>query len=520
MERELIINATKTDLEIALIEDSRLVEYHTEQEDSQFNVGDIYLGRIRKINPGLNAAFVDVGHEKDAFLHYTDLGPKFRSLYRYVSRAIKGSQRSHKLDNFRLEPEIIKTGKMNQVLSKSQHILVQVLKEPISSKGPRITSEIALPGRYLVLTPFNGSVGVSRRITSSTERKRLQRLLESIVPKNWGVIARTAAAGKGVADLHEDVNRAIEAWGEITKNLKNAKAPCQVFSETRKVNTLLRDFMSSEFKRIVINDERISEDIREHLADQAPGMEKIVETWQSRKPIFDTMGVTRQIKSSFGETVSLRSGAYLVIQHTEALHVIDVNSGPKIARKADQESNALQVNLETGQEIARQLRLRDLGGIIIIDFIDMRSSENKKKLYKAMKDYMKDDRAKHSILPVSKFGLMQITRQRVRPEIKITTKEKCPSCKGTGKVESTLLLVDDIENRLDYIMSTTQGGHSVRLHVHPFIEAYLKRGLWNSRQVNWWRKYRRWIPVDKNAGMQFTEYHFTDANNEEIRLDS
>jgi ribonuclease G len=501
------------------MEDRRLVEYHVEKEDSQFNVGDIYLGRVRKINPGLNAAFIDVGYEKDAFLHYTDLGPKFRTLFRYTQRAIKGNQQSHTMDKFRMEPEIIKTGKMNNVLSRQQNVLVQVLKEPISSKGPRITSEVALPGRFLVMTPFNGSVGVSRRITSSTERKRLQRLLESIVPKNFGVIARTAAEGKGVADLHDDIKQLLHQWREITEALENAKPPQLIWRETRKVNTLIRDFLSKDFRRIVVNHPQIGADVKNYLRKMQAGSENIVEIWNSKKPLFDTTGVTKQIKSSFGETVSLKSGAYLVIQHTEALHVIDINSGPKIAKKADQESNAIAVNLETAKEVSRQLRLRDLGGIIIVDFIDMKSSENKKKLFKAMRDYMREDRAKHSILPLSKFGLMQITRQRVRPEVNIVTKEKCPSCNGSGKVESTILLVDDIESKLETILSSN-GKQNIKLHVHPFVEAYLKQGLWKSRQFNWWRKYRKWIPVHKDASYPFMQYVFRDGSDEEISLEA
>lgn len=518
LERELIVNATKGGMEIALVEDGRLVEYHVAQEDSQFNVGDIYLGVVRKINPGLNAAFIDVGHEKDAFLHYTDLGPKFRTLFQYTQRAVKGNLRSHHPHDFQLEPEIVKTGKITQVLNRGQHVMVQVLKEPISSKGPRITAEVALPGRYIVMTPFNGSVGVSRRITSATERKRLLRLLESIAPKNWGVIARTAAEGKGVAELHEDVQNIVAQWESTTKNLLNAKPPQIVFSETRKINTLTRDLLSKNFRKILTNDLVIVQEMREYLQHLSPGSEKLVQYFQSKKPIFDALGITKQIKGSFGETVSLKSGAYLVIQHTEALHVIDINSGPKIARRADQEENALAVNLETASEVARQLRLRDLGGIIIIDFIDMKSQESKRKLYEAMKEAMKEDRAKHAILPVSKFGLMQITRQRVRPEVNIVTHEKCPSCNGTGKVESTLLLIDDIENKLEYILSL-KGHDQVHLHTHPFIEAYLKKGLWKSRQVSWWRKWRKWIRVHQNAGYQFTEYRFTNAANEEIRLE-
>jgi ribonuclease G len=518
VERELVLNATREGLEIALVEDRRLVEYHVERENSRFNVGDIHLGRVRKINPGLNAAFVDVGHEKDAFLHYTDLGPRFRTLYNFVQRGVKGSLRGAHLKGFRVEDELVKTGKMNQVLQKGQQVLVQVLKEPISSKGPRITSEISLPGRYIVMTPFNGSIGVSRRITASGERKRLLSLLESIAPPNWGVIARTAAEGVGVAELHEDVNRILAQWETIIGNLKGAKPRDVVFSETRKVNALIRDLLSRPFSRIVVNDGGVAEELRRTLEEGQAGSGKIVHHYTGKKPIFDALDVTKQIKGSFGETVSLRSGAYLVIQHTEALHVIDINSGPKIARRTDQDENALKVNLETAEEVARQLRLRDLGGIIIVDFIDMRNPDHKKQVYKAMKDHMKDDRAKHAILPLSKFGLMQITRQRVRPEVNIVTQEKCPSCGGTGKVESTVLLVDEIEHKLDYLMALA-GRHEIHLHAHPFVAAYLRRGLWRSVRFGWFRRWRRWVRVHPDLALPITEYRFTDAAGEEIRTE-
>ena len=518
VERELVLNVTKEGAEIALMEDRRLVEYHVEKDDSRYNVGDIHLGKVRKINPGLNAAFIDVGHDKDAFLHYTDLGPKFTTLYNFVQRAVKGTLRGSHLKGFKIEPEIVKTGKINTVLDRGQQVLVQVLKEPISSKGPRITSEISLPGRFIVMTPFNGSIGVSRRITSGTERKRLQNLLDSIAPPGWGIIARTAAEGQGVAELHDDVNRILEQWDTIIKNLKGATPRDNVFAEDRKVNALIRDLLSKPFSRMVINDAAMAQEMRDFLTESKSAPAKIVQHYSGKKPVFDALDITKQIKGSFGETVSLRSGAYLVVQHTEALHVIDINSGPKIAKRSNQDDNALNVNLETAAEVARQMRLRDLGGIIIVDFIDMRNPEHKKKLYAAMKDYMRDDRAKHAILPLSKFGLMQITRQRVRPEVNIVTRENCPSCNGTGKVESTLLLVDEIEHKLEYLLAINPK-RTIHLQVHPYLEAFLKRGLWRSTQVTWWRRWKKWIRVHGSDGLPFTAYRFTDANDEEFRLE-
>lgn len=518
MERELIIKSGTAGVELALLEDKSLVEFHTEADDNNFKVGDIYLGMVKKINPGLNAAFVDVGHQKDAFLHYTDLGPNIRSLQKLANQARNGNSQHRLLgDNFKFEPQIVKTGKINSALSKRQPILVQILKEPISTKGPRLTCEITLAGRYLILAPFGTSVGISKRIDKSDERKRLVRLIESIKPKNFGVVIRTAAKDRSVAELHEDLKTLVEKWEQVIQKLHNKRAPSMILSELDKTSGLVRDMLNESFSRIVTDDKVLANDIKQYVAKIAPDMAKIVSLHQGKGSIFDAHGVTKQIKSSFGKSVTMKSGAYLVIEHTEALHVIDVNSGYKINTKADQESNALNVNLESAKEIARQLRLRDIGGIIIVDFIDMKAPANKKEVYKVIKEAMSADKARHTILPISKFGLLQITRQRVRPEIKITTQEVCPTCKGSGTIGPSILVVDEIERDLDTLMKTP-ATQKLHLQVHPFIEAYLKRGL-VSKQINWFRKYKKWIRITSDNSFPMTEYRFLDKNEEEIKLE-
>lgn len=515
MEKELIINATPTEVEIALLEGKQLVEIHHQKTNNNFTVGDIFLGKIRKLMPGLNAAFVDIGYKKDAFLHYTDLGPMLDSLLKYTDQSIAGSLKTPMLDNFEFEPEIIKTGKVNQVLNKRQHILVQVLKEPISTKGPRLSCEITIPGRYIVLTPFANMVAVSKKIANREERKRLQNLAESIRPKNFGLILRTAAEGKKVADLHEELLLLMNKWKQIHEQLHQAKPPKKLLSELDKTSSILRDILSSSFNKIVVNDKELYHNIQNYLGRIAPDKVKIIHYHNSSKPIFDVHNVTKQIKSSFGKTATMSSGAYLVIEHTEALHVIDVNSGHKSSRQ-DQETSTLSVNMEAAEEIGRQLRLRDIGGIIIVDFIDMKSPENKKVLYEAMKQAMKIDRAQHTVLPLSKFGLMQITRQRVRPEIHINTAEKCPTCQGTGKINSSVLLTDDIEKDLSFIVNS-QPPSTLTLEVHPFVHAYLKKGL-PSIQMRWFLKHGRWIKLKLNPDFQLIQYCFYDENDEEIRL--
>lgn len=515
MDKELIINAGEAGVELALIEGGKLVELHHQKTNNTFTVGDILIGKIRKMMPGLNAAFVDIGHRKDAFLHYTDLGPKLRSLIKWTNGVINGSVNTHRLDNFKFEEEIVKTGKVDQVLNKRWPILVQILKEPISTKGPRLSCELTLPGRYMVLSPFSDAVSVSKKIDSAEERKRLHTLAESIRPKNFGIIIRTAADGKKVQELHEEVMQLMGKWEEIFKQLKTVPPPAKLLSELDKPASVLRDLLSDGFSRIVVNDKDLYDDIRQYLQSISPEQVGIVQYHNSNKPIFDVYSVTRQIKASFGKTATMSSGAYVVIEKTEAMHVIDVNSGHKIT-SADVEQTILGVNLEAAEEIARQIRLRDIGGLIVIDFIDMKNPEHKKQLAKAMEDFMRKDRAQHTILPLSKFGLMQITRERARPEVVVNTSEMCPTCGGTGKVNATILLTDDVERDLEFIMQSRPQA-PLYLRVHPYLEAYLKKGC-PSRRMRWFFKYNKWIRIIPHSDYQLTEYRFMEGNEDEIRV--
>ncbi len=502
-------------VEIALLEDKKLVELHHEKADASFAVGDLYLGKVKKLIPGLNAAFVDVGFEKDAFLHYTDLSPYARSLLKFTHQAMnEKSPGGFDFSKFEIEPEIIKTGKINEVLGQKPNILVQILKEPIAAKGPRLSCEISLPGRFVVLTPFNDIIAVSRKIHSADERKRLQKIVESIKQKNFGVIVRTAAEGKNTAELHEDLTMLVSSWKSIQENLKGATAPCKIMSEQTKTTSMLRDLLNEDFNRIVVNDKNIFNDTRTYIQKIAPEKTDIVSFYHNGAPIFDQYGVTKQVKAAFGKTVNLPSGAYLIIEHTEALHVIDVNSGYKSVSN-NQELNALETNLEAAAEISRQLRLRDLGGIIVADFIDMKLPDNKRRLIEAMEDFMRPDRAKHAVLPISKFGLMQITRQRMKPEVNINTQEVCPTCNGTGKISSTLILEDEIEKNLSYLVMQKHKGLTIT--VHPIIYAFLTKGFLSIRR-RWSWKYKQKIRVKANNNYHLTQFHFFDQNEEEIKL--
>jgi ribonuclease G len=513
---ELVIDVSTPDISIALLEDKKLIEVNKERSDIKFSVGDIYLGKVKRIMPGLNAAFVDVGYEKDAFLHYHDLGPQFRSLQKFLKTMLMGKGKPVNLSKFRCEHDINKDGKITDVIASGQLVAVQIAKEPISTKGPRLTSEISIPGRNLVLIPFADKVSVSTKIESAEERNRLKTLLQSIKPKNYGVIVRTVAETKKVAELDTELRGLIRKFETAFDHLKDANQPRIILSELKRTSAILRDILNVSFNTITVNDESMYKDIREYISTIAPEKEKIVKLYEGKEPIFEHFGVEKQIKSSFGKTVSFKSGAYLVIEHTEALHVIDVNSGNRSKSAKDQETNALETNLAAADEIARQLRLRDMGGIIVVDFIDMHSNEHKNLVFEKMKENMSRDRTKHNILPLSKFGVMQITRQRVRPEMKIETLDKCPTCGGTGEIKSPILMIDQIEN-VFHTVAENSGKGGLTLKTHPFIAAFLRRGL-PSLRMRWSFRHHCRLRVEAVNAYNFLEFHFFNKEGDEVNV--
>jgi ribonuclease G len=512
---ELVINSRTADqVAVALLKDGKLSELHYDNSD-EFAVGDIYLGKIKKVVPGLNAAFVDVGYEKDAFLHYHDLGPQIRSLNKFTKRTLTGKQR-WSLSDFSSEKDIDKNGSIKDVLKSGQSQLVQIAKEPISTKGPRITSELSLAGRYIVLVPFSDRVSVSSRLRDKEEKDRLRRLINSIRPKGFGIIVRTAAEDCSVADLDSDLQELVQKWKQMHRTMQRAKPPTRVLTELNRVSTLLRDVLNDSFSSIAVDEKDLFEEIKSYMHSIQPDMEKIVKYYEGRLPIFEHFGVERQIKGSFGRTVNMGKGAYLIIEHTEAMHVIDVNSGNRTNSNENQEANALSVNMAAAEEIARQLRLRDMGGIIVVDFIDLHKSENRKKLHEKLKQEMNRDRAKHKILPPSRFGLVEITRQRVRPEMYIQTREKNPD--GQGEVEAPILIIDEIEGRLDLIAKQDKE-KNLFLHCHPFIAAYITKGLFKSLRRQWARKYRRNLKVIPRDSYKFLEYDFFNNKDERYEFE-
>ena len=515
--KDLIIDVGDSEVSLALLEDKQLIELNKEKRNIQFSVGDIYLGKVKKIMPGLNAAFINIGYERDAFLHYLDLGAQFRSLHKYYSAAVQKKGRIPPVHKFKPENDIDKDGKIADVLTAGQTVIVQVSKEPISTKGPRLASEISIAGRNLVLMPFSDKVSVSSKIESVEEKNRLKTLVQSIKPRNYGVIVRTVAEGKKVAVLDAELRELVKKWENAFFAIrKETKSPRLFIGEMNRTTTILRDMLNVTFNSIHINDPALAGEIRKYIREIAPEKEKIIKNYKGSLPIFDHFSINKQIKTLFGKTVSFKHGAYLIIEHTEALHVIDVNSGNRSRTGNNQEANALEVNMEAATEIARQLQLRDMGGIIVVDFIDMQSSENKQLLYDKMREVMSNDRTKHNILPLTKFGLMQITRQRVRPEMNIVTDEKCPSCKGTGEVKPTILFTDDIERGLSFIVGQVKTKKLV-LNVHPFVASYLKKGIF-PLYMKWNRKYRISLKIQMVQSYQMLEFHFFDRYENEIDL--
>ena len=514
MNYELFIRSSSQSVDFALLKDGKLIELHKEEDDNKFSVGDVFIAKTRKIVPGLNATFVNVGYEKDAFLHYHDLGPKVASLLKFVKSVSTGKLKDYSLKNFPFEKDIDKNGGINHVLKSNQSTLVQIVKEPISTKGPRISSELSIAGRYIVLVPFSDRVSISQKIESKEEKERLKRLVTSIKPKGFGVIIRTVAQGKKVAELDRDLENLMDRWNAMCKKLRGAHLPSKVLSELNRGASIIRDVFNDSFSSIYIDDETLYLQIKDYVQSIAPNKENIVKFYDSKTPLFEKFGIERQIKTAFGRTVSGSKGTYLVIEHTEALHVIDVNSGNRSNKTNNQEETALEVNLIAASEVARQLRLRDMGGIIVIDFIDMAAAANRKKLFDHMVKEMNEDRAKHKILPPTKFGLIQITRQRVRPEMNIKTREENPNTGETTEVEAPIVLVNKMNDELKSLIK--KDSKKITLNTHPFIAAFLTKGF-PSVRTKWFMEHKKWVTIQPRDAYTYLEYHFVDKDDSKIK---
>ncbi len=519
MKSDLIVDIQPKEASIALLEDGRLVSLQKESRNLAYAVGDIYLAKVKRLMPGLNAAFVNVGYEKDAFLHYLDLGSHFSTYSQYLAEVLnpEASGSPQPISKIKMLPDIDKHGAIADVLSPGQQLLVQIVKEPISTKGPRLTTELSFTGRYMVLIPFADKISISQKIKSTEEKVRLRQLIASIKPKNFGVIVRTSAEGKGAAELNREMTTLRSCWEKTIEKARHASAPALIFEEESRIEGVIRDVFTPDFENIYVNDADTHAQIEKYLSLIAPEKRDIVKIYSEDVPIFDHFNITKQIKSAFGKTVSFKSGAYLIIEHTEALHVIDVNSGNHSKAAPDQESNALEVNLRAADEIARQLRLRDMGGIIVIDFIDMNKPEHRQTLFEHMREVMANDRARHNILPLSKFGLMQITRQRVRPALDIVTTETCPSCFGKGEVQPSLLFTDTLYSKLRYVVQELNV-KNFRMYVHPYVDAYIKKGWFGSLYGQWRRSLGHKFKIVADQSLAMLQYRVIDAQGNELDL--
>ncbi len=517
MTSEVIIDVQPKDISIALLEDKQLVEYQQEQRTESFSVGNIYVAKVKKLMPGLNACFVDVGAERVAFLHYLDLGSQFNSFEKYLKQVASDRKKLYPIQKAHIQPELKKDGSIATTLKVGQELLGQIVKEPINTKGPRLTCELSFAGRYLVLIPFDDSVSVSTKIKRGEERSRLKQLIQSIKPKNFGVIVRTVAEGKRAAELDAELKVLLKRWEDtITKVQKTTDRPKLCFEEEIRSVALLRDLFNPTYDAINVNDAQIFDEIKNYLEIIAPEKKEIVKLYKGTVPIFDNFNVTKQLKSGLGKTVNYKHGAYLIIETTEAMHVVDVNSGTRIKKENGQEANALETNLGAADELARQLRLRDMGGIIIVDFIDMKLPEDRQMLYERMCKNMQKDRAKHNILPLSKFGLMQITRQRVRPAMSVNVEEVCPTCFGKGTIKSSFLFTDTLENKIDNLVNKI-GVKKFYLHVHPYVAAYINKGVF-SLKLQWQMKYGLGVRVIPSQKLAFLQYEFYDENKQFIDM--
>ena len=514
MKSELIVDVRPQEIAMALTEDDRLMEVGCEERGKDtFAVGNIYYGRVKKVMPALNAVFVDVGCEKDAFLHYLDLGADFLTMQKYVSHVVSDRRRIPELYKQERQPECSKDGHIADCLKVGDTLLVQVTKEPINSKGPRLTAEISITGRNFVLMPLMDKVLVSNKIKRESERGRLKQLVQSIKPQGFGVIVRTVAEDKRVAELDNELRLLVKRWDDCVKTLQQSEPVSLISEELGRANGLIRDVFSPDFESIYVNDKATYDEISRYVALIAPDASNVVKLYDGEQPIFDKFDITRQMKTGLGRTVGFKKGGYLIIDRTEALFSIDVNSGSKKLFE-DQEQNAFHFNMLAADEIAHQLRLRDIGGIIVIDFIDMDDKGNQQALYDHMRELMSRDRAKHNVLPLSKFGLMQITRQRVRPAVEIDVMETCPTCMGKGKIQASILFTETLEEQIATLYAIH--GRGLRLHLHPYVTAYVSRGWLTSLRWQWLCRYG--LHVIENQSLGMLEARFYDKKRQPVQL--
>jgi ribonuclease G len=437
MKKEILINCSEYETRAAIVEDDRLVELYIERPQLQRLVGNIYKGKIKTVLPGMQAAFIDFGQEKAAFLHGSDMG-NVTAAERFESELE---------DDEEAPADIVRKGRregIETVLKEGQDILVQITKEPISTKGPRVTTEISIPGRFLVLVPDDDHVRVSKKISDWNEKKRLRKIVHPLRPEGFGLIIRTEAEGKGESDIRSDVKRLLKLWARLRKRAETMPAPALIHKEEEITTSIIRDIFTNDVQRLLVDDRSEYRTIMAYVRQVMPQLKSRVELYKGATQLFDLYKLEAEIERMLDRKVWIKKGSYLIIDQTEAMVTIDVNTG-RFVGKGDQESTIYKTNIEAAREIARQIRLRDLGGLIVCDFIDMFKFDNRRKLYEEVKNAFRNDRAKRAISPINDFGLLEMTRERIRPSLTMTFSEPCPHCQGAGRVLSRETVATKIE---------------------------------------------------------------------------
>jgi ribonuclease G len=514
MKNQIIIHASGKQNRIALLENGELAQLFIDSDQNERTVGNIYVAEVHKVMSGIRAAFIDMGSPKDAFLHFSDAGDHLRDYIQMLNGtdAIPKSVRKelsetdfNKISN---QEKQVFAGKM---LQSGQKLLVQIVKEPIGSKGPRISTDITIAGRMLVLIPMGEYIAVSKKIRKRQERRRLKNIVGAMLPDDFGVIIRTVAKGKNKSALEEDLRDVLKNWETILNKLEKAKPPQLLYKDLGMTESLIRDLFAKQYDRILIDDQEMYDDIKSYVGQVAPQMVPNVKLHHSRKHIFDYMHIAKDVDSIFSPRVRMPSGGYLIFDQTEAMYVVDVNSGP-YAAKETQEENSLKTNLEAAREVAKQLRLRDIGGIIVVDFIDLREGKNRKKIYDELKKEFRKDPAKTNLIRMSDFGLVQITRQRIRPSVVNSVSNVCPTCGGTGSIVTRSTIVEDLNAWLSKFKNNT-AYRAVDIYLNPYLKSHLERGLFSLKR-KWMLRYVLKISLIADEEVSLNEYKATVAGSD------
>lgn len=512
MVKEIVINSTATQTRVAIVEDGILADFFVDYPENRRTVGDIYLGKVARVLPGIKAAFIDIGMKHDAFLHFSDIGESTKQLQEIIGE--EDSDVDEDDEEAAAKTEIQnKNGSSSSKLQipklkKGEQILVQITKEPVNNKGVRVSSSISLAGRFCVLLPFDGKVGISKKIPDFKERKRLRQIARSILPKNYGLIIRTVAKDQPESALRDDLNNLMKTWHEIETAIKTEKPPALIYQDMNTTSSVIRDLFTPDITKVFIDSKKLYKQIKNYVSVVQPSLADKIELFPSGGSIFESFKIEEQIKTLMSRKVPLPSGGYLIIEHTEAMVVVDVNSG-RYAKSKDQELNSLKTDLEAAREIARQLRLRDIGGIIVVDFIDLEEEKNKKKIFDELKKEFRRDRAKVSLLPMSDFGLIQITRQRVRQNIMQTMKETCPYCLGSGLLTKYSHVLYDLEDWLKKFKKSSKERRLI-LKCHPLFAARLRKG----KDVSLFKlqlKYLVRIKIEEDNNLRIGQLKFISA---------